>query len=77
MIKSLLHSLRRLPHNLRSIRPYWLGWCDLYHWSLSLGLTLDLAKRHEVDPYLIHFDALFARLVLGPVLFEVGLQDTN
>jgi len=67
--------IRRLPHNLSTIRPFASLKFDLLKWGLAVGTHLDLnpGDKH----YLFHYErGPLLAIDLGPVHFAVGLKDT-
>lgn len=77
MVKKILHSIKNLPRNLRTIRPFAIFEIDRYTMGLGLGLDLDLDPPHPVDDYPLHFTSVSLYLQLGPVYLELGLADID
>ena len=66
--------IRRLPHNLSTIRPaVSLDICR-YCWSLGINVFFDAAPGDE--NYLFHFNGAGVELSIGPINLNVGLIDT-
>ena len=66
--------IRRLPHNLSTIRPFVFREFRPYHWGLGVNLYF-LAHEGDED-YLFHFDETGLSLFLGPFYLAIGLIDT-
>ena len=66
--------LRRLPHNLSTIRPYGDFNFDWFNLGLGVTIVLDLAPGDE--HYLFHFDYAGLEIRLGPLWIALGLIDT-
>jgi len=66
--------IRRLPHNLSTLRPFIrLGNNSLF-WSLGVYLYF-WANRGD-ENYLFHFEETGLSITLGPLEFTIGLTDT-
>jgi len=66
--------IRRLPHNLSTLRPFVFGESRRYHWGLGFNFYF-LAHEGDKD-YLFHFDETGLSLFLGPFYLAIGLVDT-
>ena len=66
--------IRRLPHNLSTIRPFIRLAFDMTYWSLGVNVYFDAAPGDR--DYLFHFDETGLCLFVGPVMVAVGLRDT-
>ena len=66
--------IRRLPHNLSTIRPSIRLHVDRYQYGLGLLVYFDAAVGDSKYPF--HFDEVGVTLVLGPFEIFVGLIDT-
>jgi len=66
--------IRRLPHNLSTIRPAIRVSFYRLHWALGLWVYF-LANKGDKD-YLFHFEETGVGISLGPVEVFVGLVDT-
>ena len=66
--------IRRLPHNLSTIRPAFKMRFDWYYWRLGLFIFFDGAPGDS--NYLFHFDACGLGVGLGPLSLWAWLKDT-
>jgi len=66
--------IRRLPHNLSTIRPFFTASIYWYDWGLGFYFFFD---AHEGDKdYLFHFDEMGLCIRLGPFDITLGFIDT-
>lgn len=66
--------VRRLPHNLSTVRPFIRLKIDQLFWYFGTYLYFD-ANKGDKD-YLFHFEETGLALFLGPLAVNVGLKDT-
>ena len=68
--------VRRLPHNLSTVRPFFAPKFDLLAWGIALpSLHLKLNKGDK--DYLFHYEkGPYLSTDLGPFHLQVGLKDT-
>ena len=66
--------IRRLPHNLSTIRPFVRLDCDRLFWAVGPILYFH-ANKGDKD-YLFHFEETGLSLRLGPIEVIIGLKDT-
>ena len=66
--------IRRLPHNLSTIRPAVRLRYNWLYWGLGVFLFFD-ANKGDKD-YLFHFEETGVMILLGPVFVFIGLVDT-
>ena len=74
-MKRWLNSIRNLPRNLRTLRPFCSGDIDPYLWGLGVMLCVDVAPGDARYP--LHFDIISLSIFLGPVWAQVGITDTG
>jgi hypothetical protein len=67
--------IRRLPHNLSTIRPRGNVRFNLHYWAIGLNLYFDSAPGDKY--YLFHFDSAGVELGIGPLHMWVYLEDTG
>ena len=66
--------IRRLPHNLSTIRPHISLGFDRLFWGLGVYLYFNANKGDE--DYLFHFEETGLLILFGPLSLFVGLIDT-
>ena len=67
--------IRRLPHNLSTIRPFASLKFDLLKWGLAVGAHLDLNPGDK--NYMFHYErGPLLAVDVGPVQFAAGMKDT-
>lgn len=67
--------VRRLPHNLSTIRPFFFFGVDRLTWCLGVSLHLHLNKGDR--DYLFHYErGPYLEFNIGPFTIVVGLTDT-
>jgi len=66
--------IRRLPHNLSTVRPAIRPKFDRLYWALGLFPYFN-ANKGDKD-YLFHFEETGLMILLGPFSLFIGLIDT-
>lgn len=67
--------IRRLPHNLSTIRPRFKVGVDRHTWAIGIMTYLFTAPGDE--DYLFHFDQAGIKAFLGPLYLGFLLVDTG
>ena len=67
--------VRRLPHNLSTIRPAVRLRFNRLYWALGVSLYFH-ANKGDKD-YLFHFEETGLRLLFGPLELFIGFVDTT